>query len=185
MERGQEWLLKKHGTTARRSWRALHLGADARTGRIVAATLTSKGLNDASQVGPLLDQVAGPVVSFTADSGYDQEGVPAAVARRHPEAAVIVPPRATAAPSEAAETAPTQRDRHLQHIAEHGRLSWQNASGCNKRVLVEATMNRWKQVIGDGLRAHGDERRATEGAVAVQALNRMLHLGRPSYVRTA
>ncbi len=145
-----EWLLEKHGTTTRRSRRMLHLGVNAGTGRIVAATLTSKDLGDASQVGPLLDQVAGPVVSFIGDGGYNQEGVSAAVAKRHPKAAVIVPPRATAVPSEAAETAPTQRDRHLQYIAEHGRMSWQNASGYNKRAQAEAAMNRWKQVIGDG-----------------------------------
>ena len=46
-------------------------------------------------------------------------------------------------------------------------------------------MNRWKQVIGDKWRAHTDERRATEVAVAVHALNRMLDLGRPSDVRIA
>ena len=46
-------------------------------------------------------------------------------------------------------------------------------------------MNRWKQVIGDELRAHTDERRTTEVAVAVHALNRMLDLGRPNYVRIA
>jgi hypothetical protein len=40
-------------------------------------------------------------------------------------------------------------------------------------------------VIGDRLRAHTDERRATELDVAVHALNRMLELGRPSYVRLA
>ena len=46
-------------------------------------------------------------------------------------------------------------------------------------------MNRWKQVIDDELRAHTDERRATEVAVAVHALNRRLELGRPSYVPVA
>ncbi len=35
----------------------------------------------------------------------------------------IVPPRSTAVPSETAETAPTQRDRHLHSIAEHGRAA--------------------------------------------------------------
>src|SRR5215212_1877586 len=50
-------------------------------------------------------------------------------AERHPEAIVIVPPRATAVPSATAETAPTQRDRHLQLIAERGRMGWQKASG--------------------------------------------------------
>jgi len=180
-----EWLLEKHGTATRRSWRMLHLGVDAETGRIVAATLTPKEVDDASQAGLLLDQVAGAVASFTGDGGYDQDRVYDSVAERHPEAAVVVPPRATAVPSDTAETAPTQRDGHIQHIAEHGRIAWQDASGYNKRARVEATMNRWKQVIGDELRAHTDERRATEVAVAVHALNRMLELGRPSYVRVA
>ena len=180
-----EWLLEKHGTATRWSWRALHLGVDADTGRIVAATLTSKDVDDASQVGPLLDQVAGAVALFTGDGGYDQDRVYDSVAERHPEAAVVVSPRANAVPSDTAETAPTQRDGHLRHIAEHGRMAWQNASGYNKRARVEATMNRWKQVIGGELRAHTDERRATEVAVAVHALNRMLELGRPSYVRVA
>ena len=180
-----EWLLEKHGTATRRSWRALHLGVDARTGRIVAATLTTKDVDDASQAGPLLNQIARPVASFIADGAYDQDRVYAGVAERHPEAAVVVPPRANAVPSDTAESAPTQRDGHLQHIARQGRMSWQSASGYNKRAQVEATMNRWKQVIGDELRAHTDERRATEVAVAVHTLNRMLDLGRPSYVRAA
>src|SRR3954453_11821252 len=111
-----EWLVEKHGAKRRRSWRKMHLGVDARTGRIVAATLTDRDEDDASQVGPLLDQVADPVASFTADGAYDQESVYADVAERHPEAEVVVPPRATAVPSESAETAPTQRDRHLQLI---------------------------------------------------------------------
>ena len=125
------------------------------------------------------------MASFTGDGAYDRDRVYAGVAERHPQAAVVVPPRATAVPSDTAETAPTQRDGHLQHIAKHGRMAWQKASGYNKRARVEATMSRWKQVIGDELRAHTDERRATEVVVAVHALNRMLELGRPTYVRIA
>src|SRR5215203_3144041 len=91
-----EWLVEKHGTRTRRSWRKLHLGVDANTGQIVASALTTHDVDDGSQVGPLLDQVAGPVVSVTADGAYDQDGVYASVAERHPEAEVIVPPRASA-----------------------------------------------------------------------------------------
>src|SRR4051812_33948759 len=180
-----EWLLEKHGARTRRSWRKLHLGVDADTGQIVATALTTNDVDDGSQAGPLLDQVAGPVVSFPADGAYDQDGVYASVAERPPEAEVIVPPRATAVPSQTAESAPTQRDRHLQHIAEHGRMAWQTASGYTKRARAEAAIGRWKQVIGDRLRAHTDERRATEVDVAAHVLNRMLDLGRPSYVRLA
>ncbi|MDQ2803710.1 MAG: IS5 family transposase [Pseudomonadota bacterium] len=180
-----EWLIEKHGTHARRSWRKLHIGLDAKTGRIVAAALTTKDVDDAAQVGPLLDQVTGAVASFTADGAYDQSSTYDDVAQRHPDAAVIVPPRATAVPSDTAATAPTQRDRHLQCIAEHGRRGWQKRSGYNARARAEAAVARWKQVIGDGLRSRKDERRATEVEVAVYTLNRMLAFGRPISVRIA
>ena len=180
-----EWLVEKHGTKMRRSWRTLHVGLDADTGQIVAAALTTRDVDDASQVGPLLDQVAAPVTSFTADGAYDQESVSAAVAARHPEAAIIVPPRSTAVPSATAETEPTQWDGHLQSIAEHGRAAWQRASGYTKRARAEAAIARFKRVIGDGLRSRTDQRRATEGDGAVLALNRMLELGRPISVRIA
>ena len=107
------------------------------------------------------------------------------MAARYPEAAIIVPPRSNAVPSETAETAPTQRDRHLQQIAEHGRMAWQAASGYTKRARAETAMSRFKQVIGDGLRSHTDERRATEVEIAFHVLNRMLELGRPNSVRIA
>ncbi len=180
-----EWLVEQHGTSTRRSWRKLHLGIDAETGQIVAASLTAKEVDDGAEVGALLDQVDGAVATFTADGGYDQDGVYASVAQHHPDAAVIVPPRTTAVPSATAETTPTQRDRHLQCIAEHGRMAWHKASGYTRRALAEAGIGRWKQVIGDGLRSHKDECRATEVEVAVYTLNRMLEFGRPKYVRVA
>jgi len=122
-----EWLAEKHSTRTRRSWRKLHIGVDADTGQIIAAELTSNDVDDGSQVGPLLEQIAGPVASFTGDGAYDRDDVYREVCRRHPDAAVIVPPRSSALPSATAETAPTKRDRHLQLIAERGRMGWQRA----------------------------------------------------------
>ncbi len=180
-----EWLAEKHGASKRRSWRKLHIGMDADTGRIVAAVLTDKDADDGSQVGPLLEQVDGAIASFTGDGAYDQEGVYSGVAARHPAAAVIVPPRSSAVPSETAKTAPTQRDRHLHKIAERGRMGWQKASRYNLRALVEAAVSRYKRVIGDTLRSQTDGCQATEVAIAVGVLNRMLELGRPESVRIA
>jgi hypothetical protein len=51
--------------------------------------------------------------------------------------------------------------------------------------LVEADIARFKRAIGDGLRSRTDGRQATEVAIAVGVLNRMLDLGRPEYVRIA
>src|SRR4051794_5995780 len=72
---------------------------------------------------------AGPggwrVVSLIGDGAYDRGDVYGAVAERHPEAAVVVPPRRDAVPSATAEIAPTRRYRHLRSIAERGRTGWQ------------------------------------------------------------
>ena len=61
--------MEKHCTSKRRSWRKPHIGFDAVTGRIVAPILTD--VDDASQVEPLLDQIADPVELFLGDGGYD------------------------------------------------------------------------------------------------------------------
>jgi DDE family transposase len=158
---------------------------DADSGRIVASALTDKDADDGSRPGPLLDRIDVPVASFTADGAFDRDDVHAEVAARHPDAAVVVPPRSGAVPSDAAETAPTQRDRHLRVIAERGRMGWQKASGYDWRALVEADISRFERVMGDALRSRTDGRQGAEVAIAVDALNRMLDLGRPEYVRTA
>jgi hypothetical protein len=120
-------------------WRKLHLGIDAETRQTVASASISKETVDGVAVGPLLGQLNGLLSSFTADGAYDQDGVYSAVADRHPEMAPI---------------APTQRDRHLECIAEKGRMAWQKASGYSRRAKVEAAIGRWEQVIGHGLRSH-------------------------------
>jgi hypothetical protein len=179
-----EWLLEKHGTKTRRSWRKLHLAMDAGTRQIAAAVLATSDVGDASQVGPLLDQINSPVASFTADGAHDQDRVYAEIAARHPEACVIVPLRRNAVPSSTVDTAPTKRDHHLKVIAERGRKAWQKASGYHWRALVEADISRFKRVIGDGLRSRTDRCRTTEMVIAVAALSGRTSAkrGSPSHV---
>jgi hypothetical protein len=47
------------------------------------------------------------------------------------------------------------------------------------------SIGRYKRVIGDALRSRTDQTEAAEVAIAAAALNRMLELGRPDYVRIA
>ena len=48
----------------------------------------------------------------------------------------------------------------------------------HETARAETAISRYKRVIGDELRSHTEERRATEMDVAVYVLNRMLELGR-------
>jgi transposase len=127
----------------------------------------------------LLDQISGPIASVTADGAYDAEPVYRIIAHRDPAAAVIIPPRSTAVPSNNAETAPTQRDRHLPVIQEHGRLGWQKAVNYGRRSLGEVAMMRYKTLIGRRLHARTLPTQKTEVAVGCKVITIMTRLGRP------
>jgi hypothetical protein len=103
-----EWLVEKHATTKRRSWRKLHIGFDAVSGEIVASKLTGRDIDDGSQVAALLDQVNSHVGVFMGDGAYDSADIYAVFKERDPDALVINLPRAGTVAS--AETFPTQRD---------------------------------------------------------------------------
>jgi IS5 family transposase len=180
-----EWLFEKHGTAKRRSWRKLHIGIDADNGEIVAFDLTDKDVDDASHAKPLLDQLTEVPASFIADGAYDRIAVLDAVLARNPSASFIVPPCKGAVPGPSAATSPTQRDRHVLWVEEHGRMNWQKTSGYNKRSKGEAAISRYKRVIGDTLKSSNDARRATEVAIAVKSLNRMRDLGQALCSRVA
>ena len=135
-----EWLVEKHGTKTRRAWRKLHLGVDADTGRIEAVELTTSEVDDGSRVGPLLDQVADAGLAHRRRR-LRPRGRVRGGGRAASRGGRLVPPRRDAVPSDTAETAPTQRDRHLRCIAERGRLGWQKASGYDRRALAEAAVS--------------------------------------------
>jgi hypothetical protein len=157
-----EWLDQKHGVRSCRRWRKLHLAVDADAHEIVAVELTLDDVGDVSTIPDLLDQLEGPVGSVTGDGAYDGQVVYDAVADRHPGAAIIIPPRPTAVPS---ETPPSQRDQHLQTIAKHGRINWRRSSGYCRRSLVETAMYRYKTIIGRRLRARSLPNQQTEAQI--------------------
>ena len=170
-----EWLVEKHGTTKRRSWHKLHVGLDAVSGEIVASTpvvtsTTARKLRRCSIRWMALLACSWVMALMIAADVY------AAVEERHPDALMIVSPRAGAVAS--SQTSPTQRGAR-------GRRGWQAASGYNRRALVEAQIGRYKRVIGNALRSHIEEFRRAEVAIANHVLNRMNDLGRPKSIRVS
>ena len=175
-----EWLDQKQRARSTRRWRKLHLAVDADTHEIVAVELTTDDVGDVSMISDLLDQIEDPVGSMTADGAYDGQMVYDAVTQRHLEAKVIIPARSTAVLS---EPPTSQRDQHLQTIAEHGRISWQRSSGYGRRSLVETAMYRYKTIIGRRLRARTLPNQQTEAKIGCNVLNHMTNLGMPVPVR--
>ena len=175
-----EWSDQKRGIRSPRRWRKLHLGVDAGTHAIVAVELTPDNVGDVSELPDLLDQIDADVASLTADGAYDGEAVYEAVADRHPDAEVIIPPRATAVPN---EITTRQRDRHIATIEKHGRMGWQRRSGYNRRSLVETAIYRYKTIINRRLQARTLPNQRIEAKIGCNVLNRMTCIGMPASAR--
>jgi len=197
-----EWDAEKHGR-ARRQWRKLHgdgfavllpadrfaMGVDAGTGEIAVHMLTDGHADDAAQVPALLGQLEGGIVSVTADRAYDGEPTYAAAAarQRNPPPDVVVPPRASAVPSSDGSDGASQspRDRHIQLMAERGRMGWQQATGYGRRNQAETAMALYTHLIGPKLRARSLPAQRGEVAIAVAAPNQMIRTAKPLCVRVA
>ncbi len=179
-----EWDAEEHGRTPRR-WRKLHLAVDAQTGEIVAHILTDTDVGDITAVPSLLATVEGPVASVIADGAYDGVSVyqAASLCQHDPPPDIIIPPRASSTVSMNEANVTTARDRHVQTIAENGRMAWQKATGYGRRSRVETAIGRYKHGIGPKLRARSSEGQQGEAALAVQVLNRMIRTARPVSVR--
>ena len=174
-------LVTKHGERGIRARRKLHLAVDSSTGEILASELMANEEGDASQVCPLLGQIA----SVTADGTYDGEPTYQAVAERQPDppVAVVIPPRSTAVTSTAAGTTPSQRDQHIQMIQAKGRMEWQKAVNYGRRSHAETAMFRYKVNIGSSLRARTLLAQKTEAKAGCSVLNCMTKPGRLAFQR--
>src|SRR5664280_1459647 len=114
-----EWHQEKHDVPARRTWRRLHLAIDENH-QVLACELTTPEVGDPTAVPDLLDQIITTFDTFMGDGAYDGEPVSQSVLNKQPNAQVVVPPHKNAVCSDAGDT---QRDQHIQTIAEQGRIA--------------------------------------------------------------
>lgn len=141
-----EWCGAEHGRLRRR-WLKLHLGVDASTGEIAAHVLTDGDADDAAQAPALLRPCEGTFASVTANGAYDRDPVYQAAAVRQPGSPpeAVIPPRADAALSTTDPDQQTLRDRHVQLMAERGRIGWQRVIKYGRCNHAEMTMGRYKR----------------------------------------
>jgi hypothetical protein len=174
-----EWHQEKHAAPARRTWRKLHLAIDERH-QVLACELTTPDVGDPTAVPDLLAQITTPFKAFLGDGAYDGEPVSQAVLAHQPDAKVIIPPHKSAVRSVAGDT---QRDQHIEDIAEKGRITWQRETGYNLRSYVELAMQRFKRIFGNTMKARALPQQKTEARISASALNRMTNLGMPISVK--
>ena len=182
-----EWKVRQHGWTKRRTWRKLHVGVNEATGEVVAQTLPSHRIDDASQVVPLLDQVDEAVGAVGGDGAYDKQKVFDALATPPSGPAIrpIIALRKDAKIQQhgTCKATPLARDEILRAIRQKGRKGWKQASGYHRRSLAETLIYRYKHLIGDQLKARSEANQQVESRLGCAILNRMIHLGKPESYR--
>ncbi|MGF7212785.1 hypothetical protein GGE65_007420 [Skermanella aerolata] len=148
-----------------------------RNPRLGKLTTTEEG--NTALVGLLLDQSPHEISTVTPDGEYGGDPVYQAVAERAPDAAMVISPRAMVVLSATAETASTQRDRHIQTIAENRHLGWQKAVGYGKRSLIEMAMLRYKALISRSFHSRTLPTQKTEAKLACKVINITTGIGMP------
>src|SRR5690606_20292088 len=69
--------------------------------------------------------------------------------------------------------------RRIQELGDEGRARWKQEIGYHRRSRGETLMFRYKTVLGDRLTARREQTQATEVAIKLDVLNRMVELGMP------
>jgi len=174
-----EWHQEKHDVAARRTWRKLHMVVDEEH-QIVACELNTPEVGDSTAVPDLVGQIERPFETFMGDGAYDGAPVSQAVLDRQPEAKVVVPPHKTAVVSAAGDT---QRDAHIQTIANLGRMAWQKITDYHLRNYAELAVQRYKRIFGNTMKARALPQQKTEAGISASALNIMTNLGMPRSVK--
>ncbi|WP_454858121.1 IS5 family transposase [Rhizobium binxianense] len=121
------WHSHKHGVKGtRKAWRKLHLALDPDSGVILASELTTELVGDETALPDLFENIDARVDRFVADGAYDGTGVSdSVIAAFGSGVEIIIPPPKNAVPGVS-----SQRNRHIEKIAERGRRRgrWQPAT---------------------------------------------------------
>lgn len=174
-----EWKVRQQGYTKHRTWRKLHLGADAATGEIVAAVVTTNNVADSQVLEDLLEQVEQELEQVSGAGAYDRRSCYAAIKQRQAKAAI--PPQRKAKIWQHGNSRQERlaRDENLRRIRQVGRKEWKREVGYHRRSLAETQMFRVKVIFGERVSARQFAGQATQMLVRCAALNRMTHLGMP------
>lgn len=108
-------------------------------GETLASELTTNGEGDTSQIGPLLEQISGPITSVTAEGAHGGELACQAEAARQLDSprAGFIPPRSTLVPSPGGDTIPSLCDQHFLLIEDKGRIGRQRKRRLRPAIVRE------------------------------------------------
>ena len=178
-----EWKVRKHGVGKHRRWMKLHVALDEVSQQIQAVSLTSNGVDDATEVPSLLNQIRQQIGSFKGDGAYDKDKVRKELNRRRIRQ--VIAPQHNAVVSKKGLIHLRSRDKAIKVIALGGRAERKTKNGYHQRSKAETAMFRYKTIIGNDLSARKIENQITEIKIGCKILNIMLQTNKPISIKVA
>ena len=174
-----EWKMRVHGKSKRRTWRKLHIAIDPTSHETLAVELTHSNAHDGQAVQSLLKGQQN-IRGVYGDGAYSSQSNFEAIVETGARAFVPLPTGLGRSRGNTPGLA--ERDRLLDEIWDAGgKNSWKKSSGYHRRSLVETQMFRFKQIFGDKLVSRKRSNQKVEACLKMALLNRMTHLGMPTY----
>ena len=183
-----EWKVRKHGYSKRRTWRKVHVGMCADSGQVVVSGMTSNNVSDDEAMPHLMEALEGiPLGDIIGDGAYDTTDCREAIHDRGGKQ--VIPPDKNAK-LQRGKPLPCLKERdeairRIQELDDEGRAKWKQEIGYHRRSRVETLMYRYKTMLGDRLSSRKESTQATEVAVKLDVLNRMIELGMPKSYKVA
>ena len=175
-----EWNETKHGLRKKRQWMKLHLTIDAETLEILSQSLTTNKVGDPTEAHNHLNRLKEKDINeFIADGAYDSVLIDIQLQKQKSEGEtkVTVPPPKNATFSDTYGTSPTQRDKHIEYIQEHGKELWKFKTGHQRQLLAENAMGRYKNAFSGSMHARTTEGQVFEARCGSNILNQQIRQG--------
>lgn len=171
---GNQWNAYKHRKKDKQRWLKFHLAVDAKSGEIMASTLTDACTSDSSQVSPLLNQIPDMLEGFYGDGAYDRHQVYDAI-KSHQDwpVDIIIPPVKTLKIPDDPSIELNQRQRHRLYLENHGLDKWRSKHKYGRRDKVEGTFAKFKATFGESLLSWDNCAQITEIRLKCRYLNKM------------
>lgn len=183
-----EWKVRKHGYSKRRTWRKVHVGMCADSGQVVVSAMTSNSVSDDEAMIYMMEALEGtPLGDVLGDGAYDTTDCREAINDRGGRQ--VIPPDKNAKLQRGRSLpclkARDEAIRRIQELGDEGRAQWKQEIKYHRRSRVETLMFRYKTILGERLVSRNESTQATEVAIKLDVLNRMMELGRPESYKVA
>ncbi|MGL5232040.1 MAG: IS5 family transposase [Fusobacteriaceae bacterium] len=152
--RGNNWHPEKHTKKKKqKGWLKVHFAVNAKTGEVVANTLSEGSESDSGQVEALLAQCPDLLEGLYADGAYDRDKTYQAIFNHQPDwpVQIVIPPIKTSTIPDKPWEQLNQRERHLLMIHEEGRTKWHFKNHYGRRNRSEIIFAIFKSIFGEKL----------------------------------